>query len=213
MHSTALLIALALLGVIWAQTISVPPCTMCTYVVNQAQAHYKKGEKKDDVGKELNEDCKSLERFYGKQAVKDCQDWMKSNLDTIYADMQAGKTQTEICTDIGECGVITTPMTTRTTTTATTTTTTTTTTTPVDTCALCTSVIDTARNFFDNQITNEQKLKDELVLICKSLAAAYDQRIVQGCLDDVSTYIDVIFVDLVNGETSSQVCMDMKECQ
>ncbi|CAJ0948549.1 unnamed protein product, partial [Mesorhabditis belari] len=231
------------LSTTWAQTTprAVDPCSMCEYVVNQAQQHYHRNEDKGEVERELLNDCNTLKRFYGEQAVKDCDSWIRKNIDVIYRDLRDGKSTYQICYDMGECGVTggtmgttqrttttpaiqmtTTPSTTTTTTTRTTTTTTTTTrttttttvttTTPLDMCYVCQYVIDQARAFFNNRVTDEVALKSELLSVCQSLSSQYGQDVVQGCINDINQYIDVIFVDLVNKKASKDVCIDMKEC-
>ncbi|CAJ0949769.1 unnamed protein product, partial [Mesorhabditis belari] len=251
MHSLTLA-SLVFFGIVFGQTTKAPvdPCAMCQYVINQAQQHYKNGESKGAVQQELSNDCDTLKRFYGDQAVKDCDHWVHQNIDVIYCDLQHGASTNQICQDMGECAgpspggttqmpngchvtvttgatgatgatatasvavtTTTKSTTTMTTTTPTTTTTTMTTTTPVDPCPICISVIDTARNYFNNKVTDEAALKTELLNLCQSLSSAYDQSVVQNCVNSVNQYIDKIFVDLVNGQTSTSVCQDMMQCK
>ncbi|CAJ0943615.1 unnamed protein product, partial [Mesorhabditis belari] len=171
-----LLTSFALFGVAWTQTTSRPvdPCSMCEFVVNQAYSHFNKRESKWRVEEELLNDCNSLQRFYGFQAVRDCQGWIKTNIDVIYNDMENNKTPQQICTDMGECGatVKSTAVTaaaaiTTTTTVLTTPTTTTLTTIPVDLCAVCIGVIDKTRNS-GVDVTDEAALLIELLGDCQS---------------------------------------------
>ncbi|CAJ0915331.1 unnamed protein product, partial [Mesorhabditis belari] len=85
------------------------PCTLCQFIVSQAQSHYRSGESKKDVQKDLHDDCKTLRRFYGEQAVKECSDWVDTNIDVLYSEIQAGNSAVQICTDTGACGGTVTP--------------------------------------------------------------------------------------------------------
>ncbi|CAJ0928259.1 unnamed protein product, partial [Mesorhabditis belari] len=82
---------------------TVSPCSMCQYVVNQAINHFRTGESKADVQQDLINDCQSLKRFYGDQAVTDCIQWVTDNLNVIYVDLKNDKTADQTCRDMQVC--------------------------------------------------------------------------------------------------------------
>ncbi|CAJ0948550.1 unnamed protein product, partial [Mesorhabditis belari] len=226
MKRALILFSFAILGLALKQRATSDPCAMCEYVVNQAQSHYRRGESKNGVERELMTDCASLRRIYGEQAVRDCEGWIRKNIDIIYKDMQNGKSTYQICHDMGECvttvvmtttttvKTTTTPTTTTTTPTTTTTTTTVTTTTkaptttPLDFCPTCIQLIDAAHKHFGTKVYDQTTLQAQLLNECQTL----DQTLIQRCNNDINQYISTIFSDMKSGKTSTQVCTDIKEC-
>ncbi|CAJ0564625.1 unnamed protein product, partial [Mesorhabditis spiculigera] len=94
--------ALAVIAVYAQNTPS--PCMMCDFIVNQARHHFHNNiTDKAALLKELQQDCNSLRRFYGDQAVKNCQAGVQANIDKIYTDLTTGKDAWQTCADVGEC--------------------------------------------------------------------------------------------------------------
>ncbi|CAJ0932383.1 unnamed protein product, partial [Mesorhabditis belari] len=102
-----ILLAAVSMAVVFGQmTTTAPtadPCQMCDYIMNQARHHLNNGYDEPTLLKELLNDCQSLGRFYGQQAVRDCQDTCNQNIDTIYKDLKAGKDAWQVCYDLHAC--------------------------------------------------------------------------------------------------------------
>ncbi|CAJ0951497.1 unnamed protein product, partial [Mesorhabditis belari] len=80
------------------------PCQICYYIVSQAEHHLHRGRvEKGELQIALLEECESLRRYQGYQAVQTCVQMVDDNINTILNDVNANKNVTTICQDISQC--------------------------------------------------------------------------------------------------------------
>uniref|UniRef100_A0A7I4Y1M9 Saposin type B domain containing protein n=2 Tax=Haemonchus contortus TaxID=6289 RepID=A0A7I4Y1M9_HAECO len=79
-------------------------------------------------------------------------------------------------------------------------------------CQICEHIIAQARHHFNNNVTNEKALQQELLNECKHLPPQEGASAEQTCIDMVNKNIDKIFSDIKAGDRDGQTCFDIGAC-
>ncbi|PAV72246.1 hypothetical protein WR25_00063 [Diploscapter pachys] len=81
---------------------------------------------------------------------------------------------------------------------------------PLDGCQTCEWLMAMARWHFNNNVTDENALKTQLIIECQHLHGGSAE--VQQCIQIVNNNIDKIYSDLQAGDRDGQTCYDIGEC-
>ncbi|CAJ0586782.1 unnamed protein product, partial [Mesorhabditis spiculigera] len=94
----------AVVVVALAQRPTPGPCQICDYLIAQAVHHFHNNiNDKGALLTQLTQECNELGRYEGQDAVTQCKAMVAAQIDTIYADLTAGKDPWQTCFDLHEC--------------------------------------------------------------------------------------------------------------
>ncbi|ETN71008.1 hypothetical protein RB195_017106 [Necator americanus] len=79
-------------------------------------------------------------------------------------------------------------------------------------CQICEHLIGQARHHFNNNVTNEKALQQELLKECQHLPPNEGTSAEKTCIDMVNNNIDKIFSDIQAGDRDGQTCFDIGAC-